>query len=86
MRKKAQSMNALQMGVLALVVVGISTAVGLQVIGQAKNTFDNNSLPYNASVQAETGISNTTVWYAIIGTILGASAILGMIAVFGRRS
>ena len=85
MNKKGQ-IDALQAGVLALVFVGITAAIGLQVMGQTKATFDADSLPYNATVQAETGISNTTVWYAIIGTLLGASVILGLIAVFGRRA
>jgi hypothetical protein len=77
----------LMYGVLALVSVGIVAAIGSLVMTQVGTTFVAGSAAANATAAAQTGITNTTVFYGVIGTVIAAIVILGLVALFtgGRK-
>jgi Flp pilus assembly pilin Flp len=72
----------LMYGVLALVSVGIVAAIGSLVIGQVGTSFTANSSAANATTAAQTGITNTTIFYGVIGTVIAAIVILGLVSLF----
>ena len=65
--------------VLVIVVAGIGAAFGLQVTGDIKDDMTANSLEYNATTDAQTGVSNITGKFGIIGSVVAAAIILGIL-------
>ena len=77
--------------VLVIVVAGIGAAFGLQVTGDIKadmvtdtagcNATDKSAcgLDYNATGDAQTGVSNITSKFGIIGSVIAAAIILGIL-------
>ena len=77
--------------VLVIVVAGIGAAFGLQVSGDIKTDMltgsagcnatstANCGLDYNATGDAQTGVSNITSKFGIIGSVVAAAIILGIL-------
>ena len=73
------NLNFLLEGMLFLAVAGIAGAYALNVESSVRSTFTANSLEYNATSNAMTGISNVTAEFDLVGTIVVAIVILGLI-------
>jgi len=65
--------------VLIIVVAGIGAAFGLQVTGDIKADMTADSLEYNATEDAQVGVSNITSKFGIIGSVVAAAIILGIL-------
>ena len=77
--------------VLIIVVAGIGAAFGLQVTGDIKEDFVTGTagcnatvttqcgIEYNATGDAQTGVSNITSKFGIIGSVIAAAIILGIL-------
>ena len=72
-------LNLLLTGMLFLAVAGIAGAYSLQIESDVQRGFTTNSLEYNATEDAKNGIANVTGQFDLIGTILVAVVILGLI-------
>ena len=73
------NLNTLLEGMLFIAVAGIAGAYTLSVESSVRNGFTANSLEYNATTNAMTGISNVTSEFDLVGTIVVAIVILGLI-------
>lgn len=80
--------NSLIPIVVALVVVGLVAAFGLQIMGDIQGGMTANSTEANATGDAITGVSNLTGQFGNLGTIAGAVVVIGLLvagfAFFGR--
>ena len=65
--------------VLIIVVAGIGAAFGLQVTGDIKADMTTDSIEYNATADAQTGVANITGKFGIIGSVVAAAIILGIL-------
>lgn len=65
--------------VLIIVVAGIGAAFGLQVTGDIKADMTAGSLEANATEDAQEGVANITSKFGIIGSVVAAAIILGIL-------
>ena len=65
--------------VLIIVVAGIGAAFGLQVMGDIQDDMTADTVEYNATANAMTGVSNITGKFGIIGSVVAAAIILGIL-------
>lgn len=72
-------LNMLLTGMLFIAIAGIAGAYALQIESNVQAGFTANSLEYNATQDAKEGISNITGDFGLIGTIVVAVVIIGLI-------
>jgi len=65
--------------VLIIVVAGIGAAFGLQVMGDIQSDMTSGSVEYNATGDATEGVTNITGKFGIIGSVVAAAIILGIL-------
>ena len=68
--------------VMTLVVIGIGTAYGLQVMGDVQDDMTASSEEYNATANAITGVSKIPEKLPTIATVIVAAVILGILVTY----
>ena len=64
---------------LTIVVLGIALAYGLQVMGDVQDDMTADSLEYNATTDALTGVAKIPSKLPLIVTVIVAAVIIGII-------
>jgi len=85
MKDKTAEVAGLQIllpAVMILVVTAIGAGFGVQVLGDVRDDMTTDSAEYNATVAGIDGVGNVTSKFGIIGTMIAAMVILGMLAAF----
>ncbi|MBA7492217.1 hypothetical protein ES702_02766 [subsurface metagenome] len=78
--KKAQTgLSGLQSAAIAFVVIGVTFGVGLQIQSDTASDFTANSAEKNASDDAIEGSSNIAGKLPLIGTVIAAVVVIGLI-------
>lgn len=77
-----RSYNLLVGAVLAFVVVGIMSAIGLDIMSNVQSGFTVNSAAYNATDDAISGITKLTDYFPTIGIAVAASIVIGVVMLF----
>ena len=80
MGKRAQlGLSDLQQTAIVFVVVGVTFGVGLQIMGDTDDAFTPNSPESNASRDAIQGSANVASKLPLIGTVIAAVIVIGLI-------
>jgi len=80
LKKKGQlGLNALPAVAVALVLAAIVFAVGINVTSETGDGFTANSAEANATSDAVDGMANVTGNFPLIGTVVGAVIIIGLL-------
>lgn len=70
---------------VAFVVVGLVLAFGQSIMGDIKADFTTDSLEYNSTNSAQLGVAKISTKLPLIGTVIVAVLIIGLLIVgFGR--
>ena len=77
---KKGNMNFLYTFVIGFIVVGMLSAMALQVLGETKDDMTGNSSEYNATAEVVDGMTNLTEKFPLIATIIGFVVIIGYFA------
>lgn len=64
---------------IALVVTGITVAIGVTILTNFMSTLTVNTYASNATNNSIIGISNLSSWFSQIGTIIAAAVIIGLV-------
>ena len=83
-KKGTAAFGLLQVGVLALVVVGILLAIGMNVTSTVGTTFTANSLEANATADANEGLSKISGFMPVLGIVIAAVAVLALVMLFRK--
>jgi predicted RND superfamily exporter protein len=75
----AGTFGALMSFGIGMVIAAILFAVGLQVLGSTRDSLTANSAEKNATIDAITGVSNVTAKFPLIGTVVAAVIIIGLV-------
>lgn len=70
---------------IAIVVLGITVAVGATILTNVRDVNSVNSVAYNVSNSASLGLGEFSNWYKIIVIVGIAAGILGLIFIVFRR-
>ena len=81
---KFQIQDLLPIG-MTLVVLGISLAYGLQVMGDVQDDMTVNSTEYNATADAVEGVSTLPSKLPTIATVIVAAVIIGILVTYLAR-
>ena len=79
MKKGQLGINALPAIAIALVVAGITLAIGAQVTSETGTDMAANSAEKNATVDTVEGLGNIASKMPLIGVVAGAVVVLGLI-------
>lgn len=64
---------------VTFVVVGIVFAIGFTILNNQQSTFTANSYAYNATQQAQNGMSQITSYLPTIGLVVAAVVVIGLV-------
>lgn len=78
----AKSYNLLVGAVVAFVVVGILSAIGLDIMTNIQSGFTSGSAAYNATDEAINGVLKLTDYFPTIGIAIAAAVVIGVIMMF----
>ena len=82
-KKSAVDLTDLAIGI---VVLGIVVSIGATILINVRDTNDENSIAYNLSSDAATGLAEYGNWFDIIVIVGVAAVVLSLIFLaFGRR-
>ena len=80
------NINVLSGVAVTLVVVGIVIALGLNIMTDTQEEFDENSEAWNATGEAIEGTAKLSSYLPLIGLVVASVVIIGLlISGFGRR-
>lgn len=84
--KKGVNLNALSGIAITLVVAGIVIALGLNIMGETQDEFTANTAEYNATGDAIDGVAKLSSKLPLIGLVVAAVVVIGLIVgAFARR-
>lgn len=83
-KKGALNLTEVPGAVQTLVVIGIFLAVGALVLAGVKDQTTADSNAYNVTEDAEGGLTSIGDFMSLIGLIVAAAVILGLVFVIGR--
>jgi hypothetical protein len=85
--KKGQlSLGQVPNAVQLLVVIAIFLAVGALILAGVKDQTTENTNAYNITEDAESGLVALGDFQSLIGLVIAAAVILGLVALIGFRS
>jgi len=79
MNKKGFALGDILPIALTLVVAGIGVAYGLNVMGDVKSDMTTDSVEYNATADAITGVAKLPEKFPLIVTVVVAAILIGIL-------
>lgn len=79
------SLSRLQAYVIAFVVIGVAGTVGLDIMGSVKSNINDTTAEQGAT-NAIDGMNELLGFLPVIGLVVAAAVVIGLVSGFGRQS